>query len=98
MRELQRQRSWREADVARTIQVYIKGPVARYRSHQDHKAHQLQQNQQKLQGASSSMHLPASQTGPSSHQMGAQVAGSFIQDPNNPTCWKSAGWISNQMI
>ncbi|KAI5399571.1 Multidrug resistance protein 1 [Lathyrus oleraceus] len=31
MRELQRQRSWREADVARTIQVYIKGPVARYR-------------------------------------------------------------------
>ncbi|MCH94975.1 transcriptional corepressor SEUSS-like, partial [Trifolium medium] len=57
--------------------------VVQQNSHQDQNAQQLQQNQQKLQGASSTMHLPASQTGSSSHQMGAQVAGSFIQDPNN---------------
>ncbi|XP_050875234.1 probable transcriptional regulator SLK2, partial [Lathyrus oleraceus] len=57
--------------------------VVQQNSHQDQNAHQLQQNQQKLQGASSSMHLPASQTGSSSHQMGAQVAGSFIQYPNS---------------
>ncbi|KAI5443953.1 hypothetical protein KIW84_012544 [Lathyrus oleraceus] len=57
--------------------------VVHQNSYQDQNAHQLQQNQQKLQGASSSMHLPTSQTGSSSHQMGAQVAGFFIQDPNS---------------
>ncbi|XP_019431315.1 PREDICTED: probable transcriptional regulator SLK2 isoform X1 [Lupinus angustifolius] len=47
-------------------------------SHQDQNVQQLQ-----LQGASSAMSLPASQTAASTIPMGAQVPGSFIQDPNN---------------
>ncbi|XP_061348847.1 probable transcriptional regulator SLK2 [Gastrolobium bilobum] len=56
--------------------------VVQKSSHQEHSVQQLQQNQQQLQGASNTTSFPASQTGPS-HQMGAQVPGSFIQDPNN---------------
>lgn len=56
--------------------------VVQQNSHQDQNAQQLQQNQQQLQGAASSMPLPASQTA-SPHQTGAQVTGSFMQDPNN---------------
>ncbi|CAJ1952650.1 unnamed protein product [Sphenostylis stenocarpa] len=57
--------------------------VVQQSSHQDQNAQQLQQNQQQLRGASSATSLPASQTGPSSLNMGAQVPGSFIHDPNN---------------
>ncbi|KAL5173782.1 putative transcriptional regulator SLK2 [Glycine soja] len=57
--------------------------VVQQSSHQDQNVQQLQQNQQQPQGASSAMSLSASQTGPSMLQMGAQIPGSFIQDPNN---------------
>ncbi|RZB92078.1 putative transcriptional regulator SLK2 [Glycine soja] len=57
--------------------------VVQQSSHQDQNVQQLQQNKQQPQGASSATSLPASQTGPSTLQMGAQVPGSFIQDPNN---------------
>ncbi|KAG4939715.1 hypothetical protein JHK86_045856 [Glycine max] len=57
--------------------------VVQQSSHQDQNVQQLQQNQQQPQGASSATSLPASQTGLSPLQMGAQVPGSFIQDPNN---------------
>ncbi|KAG5007250.1 hypothetical protein JHK85_025792 [Glycine max] len=57
--------------------------VVQQSSHQDQNVQQLQQNQQQLQGASSATSLPASQTGPSLLQMGAQVPRSFILDPNN---------------
>ncbi|CAL0333244.1 unnamed protein product [Lupinus luteus] len=51
---------------------------AQQNSHQDQNVQQLQ-----LQGASSAMSLPASQTAVCTIPMGAQVPGSFIQDPNN---------------
>ncbi|XP_057759432.1 probable transcriptional regulator SLK2 [Arachis stenosperma] len=55
--------------------------VVQQSSHQDQNAQPLQQNQQ--QGASSVMSTPVSQIGPSPLQMGAQIPGSFMQDPNN---------------
>ncbi|KAG6657104.1 probable transcriptional regulator SLK2 isoform X1 [Carya illinoinensis] len=56
--------------------------VVQQNSHQDQNAQHVQQNQRQLQGASSAMSLPTSQTGQASLSMGARV-GAFIQDPNN---------------
>lgn len=56
--------------------------VQQNNSHQDQIAQQLQQNQQLQQSAPGATSLPASQTGPSAPQMGAQVVGSMVQDPN----------------
>ncbi|KAK7380253.1 hypothetical protein VNO78_32759 [Psophocarpus tetragonolobus] len=57
--------------------------VVQQSSHQDQNIQHLQQSQQQPQGASSATSLPASQTGPSQLQMGAQVPGAYVQDPNN---------------
>ncbi|KAE9592604.1 putative LIM-domain binding protein/SEUSS [Lupinus albus] len=56
---------------------------AQQNSHQDQNVQQLQQNPLQLQGASNAMSLAASQTAASPIPMGAQVPGSFNQDPNN---------------
>ncbi|KAK7380251.1 hypothetical protein VNO78_32757 [Psophocarpus tetragonolobus] len=57
--------------------------VVQQSSHQDQNIQHLQQSQQQPQGASSATSLSASQTGPSQLQMGAQVPGAYVQDPNN---------------